>query len=301
MEIQQLRTFLAVARAGSITRAAAELRLSQPAVSAQVKALEDTLELALFERTARGMQLTPEGERLRTTAERAVDAHHEVLSAAARIRGMPSGVLRLGLGANSNASVAGRLVSALGERYPAIELRLTEGDSSTVIAELLAGRLDAGFFNAEADVDARMHCEEVARFGLRLVAPAGFGELQWETMAATPWILPPADSSCGQAARALLERHAIEPVRIVEVDRESATRTLVAAGAGVGVLHDYTAEDARARGEVEVLLEVGHTLRVLLGCLDARREEPALDALRSLARALPPQRHCVAAPTPDER
>jgi DNA-binding transcriptional LysR family regulator len=64
MEIHQLKTFVTVAREGSITRASELLYLSQPAVSAHIKAIEDTLGLALFERTPRGMSLTADGARL---------------------------------------------------------------------------------------------------------------------------------------------------------------------------------------------------------------------------------------------
>ena len=64
MELYQLRTFVAVAEARHLTRAAEKLHVSQPAVSAQIKALEDELELTLFDRTSSGMLLTAAGQRL---------------------------------------------------------------------------------------------------------------------------------------------------------------------------------------------------------------------------------------------
>jgi len=64
MDIYQLKTLVAVAREGSVTRASEVLHLSQPAVSAHIKAIEDALDLVLFERTPRGMTLTRDGERL---------------------------------------------------------------------------------------------------------------------------------------------------------------------------------------------------------------------------------------------
>ena len=70
MKLYQLRSFVAVAEAGHLTRAAEKLHVSQPAVSAQIKALEDELDLVLFERTSSGMVLTPAGKRLLTDAER---------------------------------------------------------------------------------------------------------------------------------------------------------------------------------------------------------------------------------------
>ena len=69
MDLYQLKTFVAVAREGSITRASELVHLSQPAVSAHIKALEETLRLALFERTPRGMSLTRHGQRLLAKAE----------------------------------------------------------------------------------------------------------------------------------------------------------------------------------------------------------------------------------------
>lgn len=63
MDIYQLRTFVVVAREGSVTRASDVLHLSQPAVSAHIKAMEDGLGLSLFERTPRGMSLTQDGQR----------------------------------------------------------------------------------------------------------------------------------------------------------------------------------------------------------------------------------------------
>ena len=75
MDFYQLKTFVTVAREGSVTRASERLHLSQPAVSAHIKALEDALGLTLFERTPRGMSLTADGRRLVVKAELALSAH----------------------------------------------------------------------------------------------------------------------------------------------------------------------------------------------------------------------------------
>src|SRR5258706_14330728 len=70
MELYQLRSFAAVAELGHLTRAAEKLHISQPALSAQIKALEDELGVALFERTPSGMTLTAAGQRLLTEASK---------------------------------------------------------------------------------------------------------------------------------------------------------------------------------------------------------------------------------------
>src|SRR5207237_3000722 len=95
MDIYQLKTFVAVAREGSITRASEVLHLSQPAVSAHIKAIEDALGLALFERTPRGMSLTHDGQRLLAKAEQALAVHQELMDEATRIKGHLTGTLRL--------------------------------------------------------------------------------------------------------------------------------------------------------------------------------------------------------------
>lgn len=87
MDLHQLKTFVAVAREGSITRASGLLHLSQPAVSAHIKAMEDTLGLSLFERTPRGMSLTPDGQRLLAKAEQTLAAHQELMAEATRTKG----------------------------------------------------------------------------------------------------------------------------------------------------------------------------------------------------------------------
>jgi DNA-binding transcriptional LysR family regulator len=74
MELYQLRSFVAVAEAAHLTRASEKLHVSQPAVSAQIKALEDELDLALFERTSSGMVLTSAGRRLLADAEKVLAA-----------------------------------------------------------------------------------------------------------------------------------------------------------------------------------------------------------------------------------
>lgn len=290
MELQQVKTFVAVAQHGSITRAAAVLHLSQPAVSAQLKALEERLRIALFERTARGMRLTTDGERLLPRAEDLLGAHRALLAEAARLDGQVSGRLRLGLGANSDPAVASRLVARLAERFPAVTVALREGDSTRVVDDLCADRLDAGFFNTTAEPDARLQTVEVTRFGLRLVAPLGTARegapVDWSALERLTWICPPASSGCGRAVRALFDEHGIAPSQVVEVDRESATRALVAAGTGVGVLHGYTADDAVARGELQVLTSVAHELRVQLGMLRTRAQEPLLRALSEVVSGL---------------
>lgn len=285
MDIHQIKTFLAVAREGSITRASERLYLSQPAVSAHIKAMEETLGLALFERTSRGMQLTLEGQRLLVKAERTLLAQRELIDEAARLKGSLVGSLRLGA-SHVDAGVVARFLTVLAERVPEVEVSLKYGTSLDILRGIRSGELDAGFYN-EADQPAGdLATLEVSRFATYLAARPGLvpasSPPDWQRLAELPWILPTSTTCCGQAAEALFAKHRFRPKRIIGIDRESVTRTLIAGGVGVGLLHADSAAEAQAQGEVELLCEAQASVRVLFAHLAEPAREPLLSAVRSL-------------------
>lgn len=288
MDIYQLKTFVTVAREGSITRASDLLHLSQPAVSAQIKAIEDAVGLSLFERTPKGMSLTADGQRLLAKAEQTLAAHQELLEEAARIKGRLSGKLRLGAGSNTSHAAIGRLLTVLAERCPEVEVALKHGTSQDILAGILNGTLDAGFYNEAGEADSALDTLEVSRFRIDIVAPPGLlpasDPPDWKALAERPWIYPPASACCGRTAENLFKEHQIRPKRIIGVDREDVTRTLVASGVGIGLLHADTAREAKARGEVDVLFESPTWVRVLFAQLASRAEDPLLMEAASILR-----------------
>ncbi|MDB4960435.1 MAG: hypothetical protein JWP01_434, partial [Myxococcales bacterium] len=257
MDLYQLKTFVAVARERSITRASELLHLSQPAVSAHIKALEDALGVTLFERTSRGMSLTRDGERLLAKAERTLAAHQDLMDEATRIKGRLAGKLRLGAGSNANSDAIGRLLTSLSERWPDVEVDLKHGTSAEILAGIRNGGLDAGFYNEAGEPDPALATFEVSRFTAYLAAPPGLvtvaDPLDWQALAELPWIYPTASACCGRTAESLFKQHRIRPRRIISVDREDVTRSLIAGGTGLGLLHADTAEEAQARGEVDLV------------------------------------------------
>jgi DNA-binding transcriptional LysR family regulator len=286
MDIHQLRTFVVVAREGSITRASELLHLSQPAVSAHIKAIEDALDLSLFERTPRGMTLTDDGKRLLAKAEQTIGAHQELIEEATRIKGRLAGKLRIGAGSNSSNEAIGRLLTSVAERCPDVEVTLRHGTSHEILGGLRNGSLDAGFYNEGGDPDPELRTLEVSRFRTYLVAPPGLvavsDPLDWKALAARPWIYPTSSACCGRTAESMFKAHQIRPARIISVDRESVTRTLIAGGLGVGLLHADTAHEARDRGEVELLFESPNAVRVLFAHVASRAQEPILELVASV-------------------
>lgn len=281
MDLHQLKTFAAVARERSITRAAERLFLSQPAISAHIKALEDALGLLLFERTPKGMRLTVDGQELLELAERTLTAHREMLEQAARIKGRLTGRLCLGAGSSAPLPRLGQLLLRLAERCPEVEVALRHAGSDEVLEGLLDGQLDAGFYNEAGTPDAALATIEVGRFAIYLAAPPGLVRqpLDWAAMAELPWVCPSSGACCGQAAETLFRRHEIRPKRVISVDRERVTRTLVAGGVGVGLLHEETALAAEAAGEVQLLCEALPAVRVMFAHLASRKGDPLISTL----------------------
>jgi DNA-binding transcriptional LysR family regulator len=284
MDLYQLKTFVAVAREGSITRAAELLHLSQPAVSAHIKAIEDALGLLLFERAPRGMILTSDGQRLLAKAEQTLGAHRELMAEATRIKGQLTGKLRLGAGSNSNNEVMARLLPLLAARCPEVEVGLEHGNSLEVVTRICNGGLDAGVYNEGGEPDPALATIEVARFRIVVAARPGLIAAaqppDWRALAELTWIFPTSSACCGRAAERLFKAHHFRPKRIVDVDREAASRSLIASGLGVGLLH---AEAARA-GEVEILHEAAAPVRVLFAYLASREQDPLLAAASSIVR-----------------
>lgn len=292
MDLHQLRTFVAVAREGSITRAAEVVHLSQPAVSAHVKELEDALGLSLFERTSRGMVLTGDGQRLLGKAERTLAAHQDLLDEAARGRADLSGKLRLGSASNSHHAALGYLLTALAERHPRLEVSLRHGTSAEAVAGLRNGSLDAALYNEPAAPATDLEAVEISRFKTYLVAPAGrFDPAQppgWAALAEVPWIYPTASACCGRSAESFFRAHGFRPARIISVDRQALARTLIGSGLGVGLLHADTAEEAERSGEVQRLAEAAEEVRVLFASLASRAKDPVVAAAAAIIRSARP-------------
>lgn len=288
MDLHQLKTFVAVARERSITRASEQLHLSQPAVSAHIKALEDELGLLLFERTPRGMSLTSDGERILAKSERALAAQQDLMAEATRIKGRVAGKLHLGVGGSSNKQAIGHLITLLAERYPDVEVTLKHGSSQDVLTSVRNGSIDAGYYNEAGAVGEDLATVEVSRFRIHLAAAPGLvpspAPLAWRALADLPWIYPTSSTCCSHAAEALFKQHQFRPQRVISVDRGSVTRSLIASGLGIGLLHADAASDAATRGEVELLYEMERPVSILFAALASRADEPLLAAALSVVR-----------------
>lgn len=143
MELRQLRYFVAVADELHFARAAARLLIAAPSLSQQIKALERSLSVTLFERSSTGVSLTPAGERLLPLAKGALDAADEVLNTAHRIAEQRATVLRLGFLAFTLTAVSRRLLSEFGRKVPSVTVQLRQYEWDDPSGGLLSGDTDA--------------------------------------------------------------------------------------------------------------------------------------------------------------
>ena len=143
MELRQLRYFVAIVEAGGFTRAAAAVRVAQPAISVQIRRLEAELGEPLFHRDQRAVRLTAAGEALLPHARAAVMAADRGADTVSSLRGVLHGRLRVGLSGPPEPRLA-RALGAFHRTHPAVELRLTTGETNeATIAAVADGALDA--------------------------------------------------------------------------------------------------------------------------------------------------------------
>lgn len=156
LTLKQLRYFSAVAKHAHFGRAAEACAVSQPALSVQIRELEQSLGMALFERSTRQVRLTGFGEEFARRARDILLSVDELGDLARASRGGMAGQLRLGVIPTVAPYLLPRVLGVLDEAYPGLELKIRETLTQTLIAELSEGRLDAAIVAlplAEAELD----------------------------------------------------------------------------------------------------------------------------------------------------
>jgi len=142
MTIHQLRVFLAVARHNSFSRAAEELRLTQPAVSAQVRELERTLDATFFDRVGRGIVLTEAGKELLDYSQRVCTLVDEAKLVMEELDGLKRGRVALAAVSTAGAYVLPSLLGAFRQEYPGITISLEVTNRAAVQRRLLHNEVD---------------------------------------------------------------------------------------------------------------------------------------------------------------
>jgi DNA-binding transcriptional LysR family regulator len=282
MELYQLRSFVAIAEVGQLTRAAEKLHVSQPALSAQLKALEDELELTLFERTSNGMELTTAGKQMLEEAEKILSAAQALHNGARALKGEVAGKVSIGTSSDPEFIRLGEFMSTAVARYPLLELELRQEITGVAFEHVRDGSLDASFYYGERSHPnvARLPLREIT---YRIAAPAEWRErvkdAGWKEIAEQSWIIPPPISTHHQLVYALLRQHGVEPTKVVEADQEDVISSLVISGVGLALMREDLALEKAAAGEVCLWKDVRMPTTLWFIYLQERENDPAIRVL----------------------
>lgn len=260
-DLPALELLLAVARLGSLGRAAAEAGISQPAASARMRTLERLAGVPLLERTPRGSVLTPAGVLVTEWARPLLDAADELDTGLAALREDHNTRLRVEASLTVAEYLLPRWLVALREALPGVAVSLRVGNSTDVAARVLAGEADLGFTEG-ARAPSGLDSAVVAHDRLTVVVATGHpwarrrSPLPAAELAATPLVQREPGSGTREVLAAALARHgtpSTEP--LLELASTTALKAAAVSGAGPAVLSSLAVADDIASGRL-VAVEV---------------------------------------------
>lgn len=257
MDLRQLRSFVHVVETGSLSRAAARVHLSQPALTRQIRMLEEEVGAALLLRTGRGVRPTPAGLELEARARRLLAdfeaLHADMLAHVAEV----SGTVRLAFAPSIGAAYGGAILERFLAAHPAVKVEAITVLSVTARDALLRGRLDLGVIFPDM-TGPSLRTEPLWSETLSFVAPnrppwSGLSEIPLAEALRQPLVLPAA----GHGLRAAVENAAAARGLSVHVPVELASMNLqldlVARGMGCSVFPRPACHLGEAAGALKVL------------------------------------------------
>jgi LysR family transcriptional regulator for metE and metH len=295
LEIRHLRMAAAVAAAGSVTRAAADLHLTQSAVSHQLRDIESRLGTALFLRVGKRMIPTAAGERVLKTARRVLDEIADAEDDVRRLGANESGVLRVCTQCNTGYHWLPPLIEAFRRRHPRVDVAIAVECTTRPLEALLEGRLDLAIVtqpvrHPQLRVTPLFEDEHAA-----IVAPdhpfASRAFVRPQDFAGERLLLYSGSADDSFTVQRILRPAGVEPQRISFVMLTEAILEMVKARLGISVMQTWTIEPAIRAGDVRAIpiTRAGIRRGWSAATLRAAAASPHLQAFIELlaARALP--------------
>jgi DNA-binding transcriptional LysR family regulator len=278
MEIDQLETFLAVLTYGGFHRAAGPLRLSQPAVSARIRALEHALGVTLFARGPRAMSLSPAGKALRPHAEQLLRSIAVARQAVHELQPMTGGALRIAAALSVCTYFLPDVMKAYQTSKPKAMVTVRSGNSIQVLKMVLDGEVDIGIARS-------LNHPEVETMTLRddpliLVGHPGHPQarkrrVRLEEVESWPLIFYDRGSSDWTLSQSLFRRAGLLPNVVLEVETIEASKRMILRELGLGFLPQIAVTHELSAGEL-VAIEI----------VDAERLRRNLDVIHPRHRPL---------------
>jgi DNA-binding transcriptional LysR family regulator len=285
LDLQHLRAFVAIAHEGNMTRAAVRLHLTQPAVSMQIKALQERLKVSLFVRTSRGLVLSPQGSALMPIAEKILSGIDDLEQVAGSMQRATYGKLGIGTILNPEAIRLGACLQHLMERYPNIQTKLRHGMSGWVISQVRSGELDTTFYlglrgdDASGEEFISLLLTPVEYF---VIAPKGWqarvNGKSWAQVAALPWVWTPPHSAHHRMLSKKFDELGVKPNIAAEVDLEASMLDLVVSGVGLSLARDSVALRASQAHGLVVARRLTMSADLSFIALAKRADDPVVKA-----------------------
>ena len=262
MDFREIRYFVQVATAGSFSLAAQELRVAQPALSRQIRKLEQELGVDLLVRHGRGVRLTGAGSVLLERAEQMI---HLLRSTGDEVRASAntiSGHVSLGLPPAAGLLLAPPIVRTFQREWPQVALHVRDGISNLLQEWLLDGRLDVAVLYNPPPLDA-LESEIIMHENMVVVEPpdrpgrhprgkSAIGTCRIRDLADMPLIMPGLPHNNRRIAEQAAVQHGVRLRVRLEVDSVTLTKAMVKSGLGCTILAYAAVHDEVMRGELKV-------------------------------------------------
>ncbi|MFC1544749.1 LysR family transcriptional regulator [Gemmatimonadota bacterium] len=257
MYLEQLKFFHNVAELGSFTAAARALHLTQPAVSNQIRNLEDELGQQVFERRGRAVLLTHAGEVLYTHTRRIFQQVREAQAILEDLKSLQSGRLILGTVDVMSIYVLPRIFRVFHNSFPRVEVSIEVDDSTNISRGVRDGRYDLGFVTLPLRVE-NLESIPLYRDAMRAIAPAGHPlagrkQVSLADLASTTMIVYKRGSVTRSIIEEVFRSQGVELVPDMEIDRPEAMKKLVEAGLGVSIMPEMSIAREVEEGTLVVL------------------------------------------------
>ncbi len=257
------RVFYTVAKCGSLTRAAEELYISQPAVSQSIKQLENQLGVTLFNRTHRGMELSEQGGKvIFKEVESALKLFYEAEERIGQMKGEATGIIRIGASDTIFEYFLADKIVDYHKRFPAVKIELLADFTPETIEKLKANRCDVAFVNLPIEVDPALKLHESsARLHDIFIAGDAFSSLQGKEISLAqlkeyPLIFMNKNTVARHSLNRFLSSVGVELSPSIEVGSWDLMKRLVVRGMGIGVIpSEYVQKEVEENTIFEVKTE----------------------------------------------
>lgn len=289
MDLNQLKSFVAVAHQQNLTQAAETLHLSQPAVSAQIKALEKNLDVQLFDRNAQGMSLTSAGKVLLPRAETMLQQMHHLDAFAQSIKNDFHLQSKVGIIQMLPVPFLTACVGILQTEFPHIHQSFSLGLSGIILNQVKQRELTGGFFVGDNPY-RNVHTVDIMPLKFEVVMAKkwlGHFENNQKAMQQLPWISLSAFSALTRFTQKIWRQWKVTPTTALQCDDMYALLNLVEAGHGVALLPSHYLDVHAHRDAIVRLPEIQLTEMLSFVYAIDLEQDPIIEAWKhTLAKVM---------------